>query len=75
MDTTLLEAIAQSKDAVILRDESDIRNFLALQAEHLVAGAIEVPEGGPRHAVVYGLTAEGRALLALQQCLNKRRPI
>ncbi len=72
MDTKLLEASARTGHAVVLVEHADIDTFLALRAQELVTGVLHVLPTGARYATVHGLTPDGRALLALKQCVRQR---
>jgi len=72
MDIKLLEAVARTAEPAILRAPEDIAVFLDLLSRRLVTGAVQTQADGQRYAAVHGLTADGRALLALARCTQRR---
>lgn len=73
MKYRLLEAAAHAQPLHLHLPE-EICAFENLHRDGLVAGTLRTLEGAVRNAVIYGLTPDGHALLALRKCRRERLP-
>lgn len=73
MQYRILEAAAHAQPLHLHLPE-EICAFENLRRDGLVAGALSTPAGAVPNAIIYGLTPDGRAVLALRKCRLERRP-
>lgn len=72
MDMKLLEAAVRTGRAIVIIERPDIEAFLILRAAKLIEGVLHILPTGARYATIHGPTPDGRALLALKRCLQRR---